>query len=222
MKHKKAMPTGRQVKLYWFLVGLLNAKRLRTSNTEHSGLQFGLLSVSRNIAKQNSRSIISLLLLGLGLTGLQAQSTMYVNEFSGTQTPYALSIIRKLTFPIGNITVNKTSGVNDTYALSDIRYLNFIDLTTGVSQISKQETVNTNLFPNPVNDQLQINFETIEAGNIQVEIVDIQGKVLLQKTISSQNGTNKSIIHISQLAKGIYLCRLQSNTKIETIKFIKN
>ena len=154
---------------------------------------------------------------------------MYVKEYSGTQTPYTLSSIRKLTFAGGNMTVNKNTGSPTTYALSNIRYLNFTELTTGVLQTDKAESSNIMLYPNPVNNQLQISYETLGAGNVQVEIVDLQGKVLLQQTISSQNlptgqagGTNQAIIPVSQLAKGLYLCRLQSNNKIENIKFIKN
>ncbi len=163
-----------------------------------------------------------LLLSGIGLTGLQAQSTLYVKEHSGIQTPYTLNSIRKLTFAGVNMTVNKTSGSTDNYVLSDIRYLNFIDVTTNVSLISSQESSNIILYPNPVIDQLQISYETLKAGNVQVEIVDVQGKVLHQQTISSQNGTNYAIIHVSQLSEGLYVCRLQSGDKIEIIKFLKN
>ena len=163
----------------------------------------------------------AILLLGLGLTGIQAQSTLYVKEHSGIQTPYTLSSIRKLTFPTGNITVNKTNGSTSTFALSNIRYLNFIDLTTNVSQVGIQESSNIILYPNPVIDQLQISYESIKAGNVQVEIIDVQGKVLHQQTIISQNGTNHALISVSQLPKALYVFRLQSGDKIEIIKFLK-
>ena len=162
----------------------------------------------------------ALLLLGLGLTGIQAQS-MYVKEHSGIQTPYTLSSIRKLTFPTGNMTVNKTDGSMSNFALSDIRYLNFSDLTNNVSQIGIHESSNIMFYPNPVIDQLQINYESIKAGNVRVEIIDVQGRILYQKTIISQSGTNHALIPVSQLSNGIYVCRLQSDNKIEIIKFLK-
>jgi hypothetical protein len=34
----------------------------------------------------------------------------------------------------------------------------------------------------------------------------------------SQNGTNHTIISVSQLAKGLYICYLQSGEKVLTIK----
>jgi len=166
--------------------------------------------------------LTAVFLLGLGLTGLQAQSTLFVKEHGGIQTPYTLSSIRKLTFAGGNMTVNKDTGSLTTYALSNIRYLNFTDLTTGVSQTDKAGNSNIMLYPNPVNEQLQINYETLKTGNVQVEIVDLLGKVLYQQTLTSQNGTNHAIIPVSQLSEGLYVFSLQSSDKIEIIKFIKN
>ena len=162
------------------------------------------------------------LLLGLGLNGLQAQSTLYVKEKTGTQTSFELNGIRKLIFPAGNIMVNKTDGDTRVYALSDIRYLSFIDFTTDVKLIDRQESSNLTLYPNPVIDQLLISYESLKEGNVQVAIIDIQGKILHQQTINSQNGTNQTIISVSKLPKGLYVCRLQNGDKLETIKFIKN
>jgi hypothetical protein len=79
-------------------------------------------------------------LLGLGLTGLQAQ-TMYVKEKTGTQTTFELNDIRKLTFPEGNIMVNNTDGNTSVYELSDIRYLSFIDFTTNLKRIDRQKVI---------------------------------------------------------------------------------
>ena len=172
--------------------------------------------------RQKKVKLSAILLLGLGLAGTQAQSTLYVNTHSGTQTPFTLSSIKKLTFESGSMTVNKTSGSIDSYLLTDMRYLNFTDLTTGVSLTDKAESSDMLLYPNPVIDQLQINYESLKIENVQVEIVDLQGRVLHQQTIISQNGTNQLKISVSQLSKGLYVCRFKSDDKIEIIKFIKN
>ena len=164
----------------------------------------------------------ALLLLCIGLAGAQAQSTLYVKEKAGTQTAFALSDVRKLTFPTGNVIVNKNDGNTNTYALSGIRYLNFTDLSVGVSQFANKESDNMILFPNPAMDELKVSFQSSETGNLQIDIMDVQGKVLQQQTISSQNGTNLFAINIAQLPQGLYLCRLQNGNKLETIKFLKN
>jgi hypothetical protein len=164
--------------------------------------------------------LVTLFLFGIGLTGIKAQSTLYVREHSGMQTSYTLSSIRKLTVPTGYVTVNKTNGNMSAFALNNIRYLNFNDLTD-VSQIDVQGNSNIVIYPNPVVDQLQISYKSIEAGNVQIGIIDMQGKVLYRQTLISQIGINHLLIPVSQLSKGIYVCRLQSDNKTEIIKFIK-
>jgi len=66
----------------------------------------------------------AVLLLVLGLTGLQAQ-TMYVKESSGTQAAYTLSNIQKMSFSSGNLTVTKTDNSSGVYALSGLQHLSF-------------------------------------------------------------------------------------------------
>ena len=100
--------------------------------------------------------------------------------------------------------------------------MNFTDLATSVEQFANRETDNMILFPNPVMDQMKVSFQSAGTGNLQIDIIDIQGKVLQQQNISSQNGTNLFTINIAQLPQGLYLCRLQNGNKLETIKFLKN
>jgi len=172
---------------------------------------------------QHKKVFLSVLLLfGVGLTGLYAQNKLYVKEKAGTQTSFTLNSVRKLTFASGNITVNKTDKSVSVYALSNTRYLSFRDFTTDVSHISLQESSNMILYPNPATDQLQVSYETIHAGTVQVAIFDVQGKVLLQQTLSSQTGTNHATIPVSQLTKGLYMCRLQNINKFGIVKFLKN
>ena len=157
------------------------------------------------------------LLLGLGLTGLQAQ-TMYVIESNDTQTDYALSNIRKMTFSGGNATIQKTDNSTGVYALSGLRYLNFTDLTTSLRE-QPMWLDNANLFtyPNPVTDVLNIDLTGVtDEGTISILTLD--GKVMqTHKTIMSSIVS----IDISHLPQGIYLCRFSNALEIKTVKIIK-
>ena len=104
--------------------------------------------------------------LCLGLNGLQAQNTMFVNERSGTQMPFTFTSINKLTFASGNMTVNKKDGSTSIYALTDIRYLNF-GITTAIAEIRGDENNDMLLFPSPATDQLNIRYESKNTGNVQ-------------------------------------------------------
>jgi len=157
-------------------------------------------------------------LLGLGLTGLQAQ-TVYVKESSGTQTAYPLSSVRKMTFSGGNVTVHKTDNSTGVYALSGLRYLNFTDLSTSTTE-QPMQLANANLIahPNPVTDVLNIDLTGLENRSGSISILSLEGKLLQgQKT----NGASIVTLNLSRLPQGIYLCRYASATEIRTAKIIK-
>jgi len=153
--------------------------------------------------------------------GLAAQNTMFVKEKSGTQTPFAFTSINKLTFTAGNMTVNKKDGSTNAYALTNIHYLNFGN-STAVVEIDSEGSSNMMLFPNPVIDQLRIRYESVTTEKLQLQIMDVQGKVILQQTLSTHDGTNYITIPVAKLQHGLYLCRLQNGNKIELSKFIKH
>ena len=158
-----------------------------------------------------------MLLLGLGLTGLHAQ-TMYVKESNGTQTAYALSSVLKMTFSGGNATVQKTDNSTGVYALSGLRYLNFTDLTVSITE-QPMQLVNASLitYPNPVTDVLNIDLKGV-IGEGSISILTLEGKVM-----QTHKTTMSSIvsIDISHLSQGIYLCRYSNTLEIKTVKIIK-
>jgi hypothetical protein len=100
--------------------------------------------------------------------------------------------------------------------------LTFSDLINNVSPIVKKKSSNLTLYPNPVIDQLQMCYETLQEGSVQAEIIDFQGRILYRQTINCQEGTNQAIIPVAQLQRGLYLFRLQNGKNVETVKFLKN
>jgi len=72
------------------------------------------------------------------------------------------------------------------------------------------------IYPNPVNDKLNINLN--KNIDVQISIITISGKVV--KKVTSEN---KSVVEIntSNLPAGIYFVRVTSNGKTNTIKFVK-
>jgi hypothetical protein len=138
---------------------------------------------------------------------------MYVNQSSGTQTAYALSNIRKMTFSSGNLTVTKTDNSTGVYALNGLQYLSFADYTVGVNA-AQSEAANIHVYPNPVGDAL--NIELPGAGTIQ--LLSLDGKVLVSKQTNTAGITT---IATGYLTKGIYICRYITATEIKTVKIIK-
>jgi len=166
-----------------------------------------------------NKKIISifLLFLGLGLSEVYAQATLFVNQPGSVVTPYSLTNIRKLTFSPGDIQVHRTIGDTINYAMGNVDFLNFNSFTTGLEASEKNNGIF--VYPNPTSDILQINFDSKMTNYSDLEIIDLQGRVLIKQSIKS---LNKTSISVSQLVPGIYVCRLFSANKIENIKFLKN
>ena len=159
----------------------------------------------------------AVLLLGLGLTGLQAQ-TMYVKESSGTQTAYTLSNIQKMSFSSGNLTVTKTDNSSGVFALSDLRYLNFSDITTGLNEPLLVQSQLLRVYPNPVNNTLNIDLTGTDKVEGTLSILNFEGKTLVTRKVSNEGVLS---LDISHFPTGIYLCRYSNATEIKTVKIIK-
>lgn len=170
---------------------------------------------------KKKRVFAFMLLVYIGIIGLKGQSNLYVNEKTGTVTPYLLSSLRKLTFYSSNLVINKNNGNLSSFGLNSISSINFESNSTDIKPLEIQGVSNFILYPNPVVDQLHINYESIKTANVQLEIIDFMGSILQKKILSIQSGINQVIISVNQLPKGIYICRLQNGNKIETTKFIK-
>lgn len=169
--------------------------------------------------KQKLLKLNAVLLMGLCLSSLQGQTTMNVKATDGTNSVYTLSSIRKLTFPSsGNMTITKFTASTDSYLLTGVCYLNFGDVGTVIEATSNAANGNLYLYPNPVVDVLNIQLSAVESQTTTVELLSIDGKLLNKTRITN---TSKYQVNVSYLRQGIYLCRLNNGTSIETKKFFK-
>jgi len=161
----------------------------------------------------------TLLFLVLSMASLVAQNTLVINEKSGTQATFNLSGIKTLTFSTNNLTINKKDGNINTYVLIDLRYINF---STATELKSYSYDGKLQLFPNPVTDQICVQYSSSTIKKVQLQILDIQGRIVLQQTLDSFQGTNYTYIPVTQFSKGLYFVLIQNGNKLETTKFIKN
>ena len=170
--------------------------------------------------KQTKLKGIIIFLMVIGFGGINAQTALNVTNKSGTQTTFVLTGINKLTFNSGNMTVTKKDGNINGFALSNVQYLNFTNLTA-IDPVTKEQFSSTLLYPNPVRDLLQIRYESTNEENVRIEIINVQGQMIVQQNEISQAGTNYYSIRFNTFQNGIYLCRIQNGSKTEIAKFIK-
>lgn len=83
-----------------------------------------------------------------------------------------------------------------------------------------EENQMVNLFPNPVRNQLFVQFKSDQlSGRLQMKILDISGKVIYTKEIAS---AREFSIDLSNLVSGVYLFQLKSDWRVECHKLIKD
>ena len=79
----------------------------------------------------------------------------------------------------------------------------------------------TRLFPNPVENNLQITFDAAQNGNVSVVVRDLLGRILLVKNMDSQLGKNNFNLDVSQLPGATYFLFISDGKKEVTEKFVK-
>ncbi len=86
---------------------------------------------------------------------------------------------------------------------------------TSVSVNDIISTDNFNVFPNPVTDVVNIQFDLTENSPVSLRLLDMNGKVVLNKEIANTNSVNQQM-NVKKLSAGIY------NLSIVTAKQTKN
>jgi hypothetical protein len=76
------------------------------------------------------------------------------------------------------------------------------------------------LSPNPNQGQYAVQFNTPNSGEMNVELVSIQGQTILQKTIEHKNGLNSLSFNHANISSGIYLFNLIYEGKTYTQRLI--
>ena len=77
-------------------------------------------------------------------------------------------------------------------------------------------------YPNPVNEQLTINYTLTGAGSVTIEIVDVIGKNVLTLAGANTPGKYVTIVDTGKLNKGAYLLKLSTEKGNTSKLLIKN
>jgi hypothetical protein len=92
------------------------------------------------------------------------------------------------------------------------------DLVLGVQETATISGVE--LFPNPVDDELQLHFISKHNEAIQFSIIDLTGKILSRQIIKAVAGSNIVLFPVSNLASGAYFLKMGSEETTNALRFI--
>ena len=117
------------------------------------------------------------------------------------------------------------TGVEDTIYGENVLLtgsLKFIDLFNFVNIEEVSFLKNVNVLPNPFTDFFEIELSLLEKTNLQIEIVDAEGKIV--QTIIKQNAyeNEKITVDAKELPNGIYFAKISSKEEMmKSIKLVK-
>lgn len=95
----------------------------------------------------------------------------------------------------------------------------YLEITRG----EKLETNHTiNLYPNPVNEELTIQFSQTNYQPVNINLTNLQGHLILSKIYNVQQGVNEFQLSTVSLSKGIYMIAIDNGAEVYYQKLVKH
>lgn len=95
------------------------------------------------------------------------------------------------------------------------------DYTEGNINLEKMAALDgINVYPNPTNDQLNLSFFMESESNVNIEVVDLMGKVVYSGTLNGIEGFNKTELSTASFSNGIYILKITQDQASAIQKFM--
>lgn len=152
-----------------------------------------------------------LLLLGLRLSGLNAQTTVAATGGNTTGNGGSAS------YSVGQVVYHTNTGTNGSIA-EGVQQLYEISDVTGLEG-AKCISLSVSAYPNPTTDYLTLSIDNFEVSNLSYQLYNINGNLLENKKLES----NQTRIVMSNLVPATYFLKVTNGQKeVKTFKIIKN
>ena len=153
----------------------------------------------------------AIILLGLGLTGLQAQES--VNATGGDASGSGGSV----SYSVGQVVYTTNTGTNGSVT-QGVQQPYEISVVTAIEE-AKGINLTVTAYPNPATDYLTLRIDEFEISNLSFQLYDMNGKLLQSEKITG----NQTSIVMSNLVPANYFVKvIQANKEVKTFKIIKN
>lgn len=105
---------------------------------------------------------------------------------------------------------------NETYSffVSFILRANFGEVVESTVGLSENEGSSLSIYPNPSTGNFNINMSGLASSNVDVNITDVSGKVVMNKSFNTVNGDLNAQINISSVDEGVYIVRVNGDQSI--------
>jgi serine protease len=107
---------------------------------------------------------------------------------------------------------------------SNNMYVDNVRLTSGCENFSANEELESitdwNIFPNPNDGQFTLSMNNDKAANYRIQILDVLGKLVVEKEISTAGASSQTQFDLSQFPSGTYLVKLSDGVNSEVRKIV--
>ncbi|MEI6755308.1 MAG: T9SS type A sorting domain-containing protein [Paludibacter sp.] len=151
------------------------------------------------------------------------QTVIIVNTVNGEKATLSLKTVQSISFLNGQMNILKKDATQYSFLYANVKSVDFSSLDlTAVNEVRNNSKNHLLINPNPAVDYLNLTLENSVNESVTVQILDLQGKILIQKSITFSEGQNSNSISVSNLHSGLYLCRVLRVNEPLTVKFFKN
>jgi hypothetical protein len=105
-------------------------------------------------------------------------------------------------------------------------YIAFSEITRNPAGVKELATINTDfsvsdLYPVPASEVINFNINLKTNTNVQIEIIDQTGKVLMHRNFTDlPQGETPVQLNLDRIAQGVYFCKVSTNSDIRIKEFI--
>lgn len=154
--------------------------------------------------------LCTILLLGLGLTGLQAQEAIPATGANASGSGGSVS------YSIGQLVYTTITGTSGSVA-QGVQQPFEISVATGIEEAKGIKLI-LSVYPNPTKHYLTLSVSEFETSNLSYQLYNISGNLLETKMIEG----NLTSVLMNNLLPATYLLKVvQGDKEIKTFKIIK-
>ncbi|MEA3478639.1 MAG: C10 family peptidase [Bacteroidota bacterium] len=96
-----------------------------------------------------------------------------------------------------------------------------INITPLISGHPELSSSTIKVFPNPVREKVYISISEESIKSLNVSIIDLAGKTILQQGYQQQRGLSSIVLNLAHIADGVYLLQVQNGQEVFSTKLIK-
>jgi len=152
----------------------------------------------------------AVLLIGIELTGLQAQEAIPASGGNASDRGGTVS------YSVGQVVYTTNTGTNGSVA-QGVQQPYEISVVSGIEK-AKDINLICSAYPNPTTDFLTLNVKNYDNENLSYQLFDMSGKLIENKKLTS----NETTITMENRVAAIYFLKVTDNQQeIKTFKIIK-